>query len=100
MARVDTTEVDGEIRETAARYLAGEISRDWFHGWFVGTTWDDRTRLVAEIDHLLAEASLVGDEFDGELRTLISTAWAGEELYTTGSGMVVTQEPVLAFAGT
>jgi hypothetical protein len=79
MASMGVSEtVDGDIRERAASYLQGEISRDAFEEWIVGATWECRTELAAEVDHLFAEASVLGaDQFDIELERLISTVWVG-----------------------
>lgn len=89
------TQLDGDIREHAAHYLAGKLSREEFEEWFVAATWDDRTRLATQIDHLLAEAAVLGEHFDDELRTVVTTTWLGVELYTTASAMVTTREPAL-----
>jgi len=95
---MDEALLDQEIRAFAARYLAGEIGRDDFEAWFVAHSWDERTRLAAEIDHLLAEATLIGDDFDNQLRLLVRTIRAGSEVCLSGSASVTVSEEELASA--
>jgi hypothetical protein len=65
---------DEDIRGRVLDLLTGDRSFDEFEAWFVGETWDERTALVAQIDHLLAERSLLSrDEILNELRSLVST---------------------------
>jgi hypothetical protein len=96
---MDEALLDQEIRAFAARYLAGEIGRGDFEAWFVARSWDERTRLAAEIDHLFAEAAFIGDDFNNELRLLVATIRAGSEVFLTGSAsLTVSEDRVLALA--
>lgn len=54
--------IDTEILEQLNRVEEGDLAVDKFEEWFVGRTWNDRTRLVAELDHTLAEKSLLTEE--------------------------------------
>ncbi len=67
--------VDDEVRERLYEVFEGG-SLDDFEDWFVAHTWDghQRTRLVTQVDHLLAERSLLGpQELRRELRSLVGT---------------------------
>ena len=70
--------LDAEVRVRAYALLAGESTAEEFEDWFVGATWDDRTDLVASVDHLLAERGVLGvSELQRELRRIVSTVWIG-----------------------
>lgn len=86
--------VDAEVREHVYEVLEGGSVED-FEAWFVGRTWDDRTPLAADIDHLLAErSSLADDELLTELRALVRTIHAsGSSVRTrTASGVTTRHE--------
>ena len=50
------------ILEQLNRVEEGHLPIDEFEEWFVGRTWNHRTRLVAELDHTVAEKSLLTEE--------------------------------------
>lgn len=54
--------IDAEILEQLNRVEEGHLTIVQFEDWFVGRTWDERSRLVAELDHTLAEKSLLTEE--------------------------------------
>ncbi len=54
--------IDAEILEQLNRVDEGHLAIDEFEKWFVGRTWNDRTRLAAELDHTLAEKSLLTED--------------------------------------
>ena len=54
--------IDAEILEQLNRVEEGHLTILQFEDWFVGRTWDERSRLVAELDHTLAEKSLLTEE--------------------------------------
>lgn len=66
--------VDNEVRDRLYEVLEGAVSVENFEDWFVGRIWDERTSLIAHIDHLLAERSLLAErDFVEELRVLATT---------------------------
>jgi hypothetical protein len=68
--------MDTEIRDRVLDVLDGSISIDAFEEWFVGATWDHRSRLAAEVDRLLIERDLVTDEqLRHELADLVATVY-------------------------
>ncbi len=54
--------IDAEILEQLNQVDEGHLAIDEFEEWFVGRTWNDRTRLAAALDHTLAEKSLLTEE--------------------------------------
>ena len=54
--------IDAEILEQLNRVDEGHLAIDEFEKWFVGRTWNNRTRLAAELDHTLAEKSLLTED--------------------------------------
>ena len=54
--------IDAEILEQLNRVAEGHLAVEMFEEWFVGRTWDERTKLVAELDLTLAEKSLLTEE--------------------------------------
>lgn len=54
--------IDAEILDQLKQLENGEITVVEFEDWLVPTTWDTRTDLVAELDHTLAEKSLLTEE--------------------------------------
>lgn len=65
--------IDDEVREHLYEVIEGS-SLDEFEEWFVAHTWDQRSWLVSQVDHLLAERSVLGrDELHSELRRLTET---------------------------
>ena len=54
--------IDVEILEQLNRVEEGQLTIMQFEDWFVGRTLNERTRLVAELDHTLAEKSLLTEE--------------------------------------
>lgn len=54
--------IDAEILEQLNRVEEGHLPIDKFEEWFVGRTWDERSKLVAELDLTLAEKSLLTEE--------------------------------------
>ena len=69
--------IDQEIRDHILSFLDRTEDFDEFEAWFIGATWDDRTRLVADVDHLLVERPEL-DELRWQLLDLISTVVIGE----------------------
>lgn len=66
--------LDDEVRRCLYDVLGGSMSVEGFEAWFVERTWDDRSPLVAQVDHLLAERSqLHENDFMEELRRLATT---------------------------
>jgi hypothetical protein len=92
MTAMEATERDGDIREQAAQYLSGVLSREAFEEWFVANTWDERTSLACELDHLLAEAAVLGGRFDDELGNLVRTVRVGSVTPRTSSAMTTSWE--------
>jgi hypothetical protein len=93
---VDNVEsVDSEVRGRLYQVLEGAISVEQFEEWFVARTWDERTPLVAHLDHLLAERSLLSDgAFVEEMRRLATTiAHTEVPLLTTTSATGETIRP-------
>lgn len=67
------TSIDREVREHVYEVLQGG-SLEEFEEWFVGRTWDERSPLVARIDHLLAEKALLTETaLRDELSAVVST---------------------------
>ena len=54
--------IDAEILEQLDRVEEGHLTIAQFEEWFVGRTWNERSRLVAELDHTLAEKTLLTEE--------------------------------------
>jgi hypothetical protein len=71
--------IDEEVRTHVYALLAGAQDFDTFEAWFVGETWDDRTALVAQVDHLMAEADESAELLES-LRRLVSVVVVGEML--------------------
>ena len=104
MTTMAASEQDGDIREQAVRYLTGELSREAFEEWFVAATWESRRSLAAKVDHLLAEAEVLGIRFDVELEALVTTVYqffpeAPATLMSITTTSMVTQEaePLIGF---
>lgn len=57
-ATVRAVTIDEEVRTEIYRLFEGG-SVDAFEEWFVGRAWDDRTPLIAAVDHVLAERDLL-----------------------------------------
>ena len=84
--------VDNEVRSHLYDVLEGALLLDDFETWFVGRTWEERTPLVARLDHLLAERSLLdASQFLDELRRIATTiADVETPLVTTTSAAALT----------
>ena len=54
--------IDAEILEQLNRVEEGHLAIEQFEEWFVGRTWGERSKLVAEFDLTLAEKSLLTEE--------------------------------------
>ncbi len=54
--------IDAEILDQLKQLENGQITVVEFEDWLVPNTWDTRTDLVAELDHTLAEKSLLTEE--------------------------------------
>lgn len=54
--------IDAEILEQLNRVEEGHLTIAQFEEWFVSRTWNERSRLAAELDHTLAEKSLLTEE--------------------------------------
>ena len=54
--------IDAEILEHLKLLENGQITVVDFEDWLVPNTWDTRTELVAELDHTLAEKSLLTED--------------------------------------
>ena len=54
--------IDAEILDQLKQLENGQITVVEFEDWLVPNTWDTRTELVAELDHTLAEKSLLTEE--------------------------------------
>jgi hypothetical protein len=90
--------LDDEIRERVAACLGGEITIEALEDWFVGRSWDDRTMLVVQLDHLLAERDATDEqEFLVELRALASTVRIGavSQVSSGTSAMTLRPRPVI-----
>lgn len=67
-------DIDEAIRRRVYDLVLGALSLESFEEWFVGETWDDRTPLIVQIDHVLAEKPVLSDdELLEELKELIVT---------------------------
>lgn len=67
-------ELDVEIRNRLEAYLAGELTIEEFEDWFVPASWDHRTQLVIDVDHLLAERDVYAEGvFREMMRQVVST---------------------------
>lgn len=72
--------LDQAAREHVWSYLAGDEPLEELEKWLAAEAWDDRTLVVAEIDHALAERSFLSeDEFQERLRQAVSTVSVGVE---------------------
>ena len=92
MKHVET--LDDEVRGRLYGVLEGTSSVEDFETWFVGRTWDERTPLIARVDHLLAERSLLDDgELAQELRVLATTIEHTEVRLVTTSATTETVRP-------
>jgi hypothetical protein len=86
--------IDDEVRERVYEVLEGS-SLDDFEEWFVAHTWDQRSSFVAQVDHLLAERTLIGREgLNDELRRLVETISYRTQGPTTGSSAQTREESV------
>ena len=54
--------IDAEILEQLNRVERRELTVEQFEDWFVPRTWGHRTKLAAELDHTLAEKSLLTED--------------------------------------
>ena len=54
--------IDVEILEQLKQVESGQMTAIEFEDWLVPNTWDTRTELVAELEHTLAEKSLLTEE--------------------------------------
>lgn len=54
--------IDAEILQQLGRVERRELTVEQFEDWLVPRTWGRRTRLVAELDHTLAEKSLLTED--------------------------------------
>ncbi len=54
--------IDAEILDQLKLLENGRLTIIEFEDWHVGRTWCSHSRLIAEIDHTLAEKSLLTDE--------------------------------------
>lgn len=54
--------IDAEILQQLGRVERRELTVEQFEDWFVPRTWGHRTRLAAELDHTLAEKSLLTED--------------------------------------
>ena len=90
--------LDREVRSHALSLLSGDLTLAEFEDWFVAAGWDERTELVAKIDHLLAERNLLSDaEFSEELSRYLSTVWIkrAHPFSFMFSNTVVPSEPMI-----
>jgi hypothetical protein len=70
--------LDEEVRARLLEILDGRLTLAAFEEWFVARTWEDRTDLVAAVDHLLAEKDLLDvPTLTDEIRRLAATIRAG-----------------------
>jgi hypothetical protein len=84
-------DLDDEVRRCVFEVLDGAVSAEEFQAWFVERTWDDRSPLVAQVDHLLAERSLLHEaDFLEELRRLASTIQHSEVPVVTATSATAT----------
>jgi hypothetical protein len=93
-----TDQLQNDIRERLARYLAGETSLDEFEAWFVPRVWQaqvtsrETRELIHSIDLLLAELTsghLHASELADELRRLLATYKTGGTVQTGSSARSV-----------
>lgn len=54
--------IDAEILEQLNRVERRELTVEQFEDWFVPRTWGHRTKLAVELDHTLAEKSLLTED--------------------------------------
>ena len=54
--------IHAEIIEQLGRVERRELTVEQFEDWFVPRTWGHRTKLAAELDHTLAEKSLLTED--------------------------------------
>ena len=54
--------IDAEILDQLKLLENGRLAIIEFEDWHVGRTWGSHSRLIAEIDHTLAEKSLLTEE--------------------------------------
>jgi hypothetical protein len=95
---MESTMLDQEVRSHALSLLSGDLTLAEFEDWFVAAGWDERTELVAKIDHLLAEKDLIsGAEFNEELSQYLSTVWIkrARPFHFMFSNTVVPSEPMI-----
>ena len=98
---MDDATLDQEVRSHVLDVLADELTPEGFQDWLVEAGWNDRTPLVAQIDLLFAERSLLTDrEFRLELGRIAGTVWLSEpHMWTFGlSNQLVSAEP-MSFGG-
>lgn len=92
--------LDNEVRGRLYGVLEGTSSVEDFETWFVGRTWDERTPLIARVDHLLAERTLLDDrELARELRALATTIEDTDVRFTTTSSTTQTVRPQVIHVG-
>lgn len=93
--------LDNEVRGRLYGVLEGTSSVEAFEAWFVGRTWDERTPLIARVDHLLAERLLLDDrELARELRALATTIEdTGVRFVVTTSSTTETVRPQVIHVG-
>lgn len=87
--------LDDEVRGHLYEVVEGAASVDDFEAWFVARTWDERTILVAQLDHLLAERSLLDEtELVEQRRRLARTiAYTDVSVARTTSATAETLRP-------
>ncbi len=108
---------DREVLGRVYSVLEGTEEIPAFEEWFVGATWDDRTPLVVQLDHLLMVRSNDAELLD-ELRSVasnivlgdsavVTTVWTGTTMFeelVVGEAEPVTGSQTyrgdLAFSGT
>jgi len=66
--------IDDEVRDRVSLVLRRQLTLEDFEAWLVANTWDDRTPLVAQVDHLVAERSVLPeDTFVDQLWRAVAT---------------------------
>lgn len=92
--------LDNEVRGRLYGVLEGTSSVEDFEAWFVGRTWDERTPLIARVDHLLAERALLdGRVLAQELRALAVTIEDTDVRFMTTSSTTETVRPHVIHVG-
>jgi hypothetical protein len=73
---VEGMATDTEVRDHIYAVLQDTEDFDTFEAWFVGETWDERTTLVIQVDHLMAEIADRSELLES-LRRLVSVVIVG-----------------------